>query len=136
MDAKVKIEGWREINRALRSVSKTAPVALRLSGNEAAKLLINRTQPKIPKLTGRGAASLKASSTRTSARVSMGGPRAPWMPWLDFGGRTGRRRSVKREFLKEGRYLYPTLREIRPQIEKSLKDGIIKAARDAGLDVS
>ncbi|WP_433117093.1 HK97 gp10 family phage protein [Micromonospora sp. CA-246542] len=135
MDMKVGIEGLSEFNRGLRKLDKEAPKGLRLALNDVAGLLVTKTQPRIPKRTGNAAASLKARSTRTSARVAVGGRKAPYYPWLDFGGKTGRKRSVDRPFYKEGRYLYPTLREIRPQIETALQEALTDVARSAGLDV-
>lgn len=135
MDAKIAVEGLAEFNRALRRLDKDAPKALRTVNNSAADLLISRTRPEIPRRTGAAAGSLKARSTRTSVRIAVGGRQAPYYPWLDFGGRTGRRRSVVRPFYREGRYLYPTLARIRPEIETALKSGLVDVARDAGLDV-
>ena len=40
-----------------------------------------------------------------------------------------------RPFYSEGRYLYVTLREIGPEIQRSLEDGIAQVARNAGLEV-
>lgn len=135
MDAKIAVEGLAEFNRALRRLDKDAPKALRTVNNSAADLLISRTRPEIPRRTGAAAGSLKARSTRTAVRIAVGGRQAPYYPWLDFGGRTGRRRSVVRPFYREGRYLYPTLARIRPEIETALKSGLADVARDAGLDV-
>lgn len=134
-DAKIAVEGLAEVNRGLRKLSSDAPKQLRLSLNEIADFLVGKIQPDIPRRTGAAAKSLKAKSTRTSARIGVGGKRAPYYPWLDFGGRTGRNRSVKRPFLKEGRYVYPTLRRERPEIEDKLQTALIAVATDAGLDV-
>jgi hypothetical protein len=68
----------------------------------------------VPRRTGRAGGTIKAASTRTEARVSEGGARAPYMPWLDFGGRVGRKNSVKRPFLKEGRYIWKSFGAHRP----------------------
>jgi hypothetical protein len=135
VEAKISIDGLAEFNRGLRKLDSEAPKGLRIALNGAADLLVQKTVPLIPRRSGAAAASLKAKSTRTSARVSVGGRNAPYYPWLDFGGRTGPKRSVERPFYTEGRYLYPTLRRIRPEIEQALRDGIVAVARDAGLDV-
>lgn len=135
MDAKIGVEGLAEFNRGLRKLDADAPKQLRIALNGAADLLVNKTVPQIPRRTGAAAKSLKAKSTRTSARVSVGGRRAPWYPWLDFGGRTGPKKSVERPFYSEGRYLYPTLRRVRPDIERALESGLVAVARGAGLDV-
>lgn len=135
MQVKIGIEGLREFNRGLRQVSKEAPKGLRVALNSAADLLVDRARPQVPSLTGAARRSMRASSTRTSARVAVGGRVAPWYPWLDFGGRTGRRRSVERPFYKEGRYLFPTLKRITPEIQQQLAGALDDVARQAGLAV-
>ncbi len=136
MDAKVEIGGLAALNRGLRAVGAEAPKRLRLAFNDSANLLVDEVRPTIPSVTGAARASLKARSTRTSARVAVGGKRAAYFPWLDFGGQ-GRvaGRPAERPFLKEGRYVYPGLRRIRPDIEQSLQDGIEQVVAAAGLEL-
>lgn len=136
MEAKISVEGLAALNRALRQVDAAAPKQMRLALNAAADLLVTKVQPLIPTRTGAARRSLKARSTRTSARISVGGRKAPYYPWLDFGGRTGPRRSVERPFYKEGRYVYPTLKRERPAIERILQQRLQAVVTDAGLDVS
>lgn len=136
MDSKVQVGGLAQLNRGLRAIDKEAPKRLRLAFNDAANLLVDRARPTVPSVTGAARASMKARSTRTSARVAVGGKRAAYFPWLDFGGE-GRvaGRPAARQFLKEGRYIYPTLRRIRPDIEQSLQDGIEAVVAAAGLEL-
>lgn len=136
MENKIRVKGLAEFNRGLRKLDSEAPKQLRIALNGAAELLVDKAKPTVPSVTGNARASMKAKSTRTSARVSVGGKKAPYFPWLDFGGE-GRIKGhpAHREFLKEGRYVYVTLGRISPDIEKALSDGIRKVARDAGLDV-
>lgn len=133
-DLKVEVGGLSQLSRALKQVDKEAPKQLRIGLNEAAQLLIDRTKPKIPQNTGAARRSMVARSTRTSARVAVGGKKAPYFPWLDFGGQ-GRikGRPAPRQFLREGRYVYPTLRQIRPEIEQKLQDSITAVISGAGL---
>lgn len=135
-DLKIEVGGLAELNRGLRALDKDAPKQLRLAFNEAAELLVDKTRPTIPTRTGAARASMKARSTRTSARVAVGGKRAGYFPWLDFGGE-GRvkGRPAHRPFLKEGRYVYPTLRRIRPDIEASLQEHLTAVVTGAGLEV-
>ena len=135
-EVKISVEGLAEFNRALRKIDGEAPKQLRIALNSVADLLVQKTVPTIPRRTGAAAKSLKAKSTRTSARVSVGGRRAPYYPWLDFGGKTGIGKSVVRPFYSEGRYLYPTLRKIRPQIADQLERAIVAVAEGVGLDVT
>lgn len=132
----IQVVGLKPMVAALRQVSDDAPKAVRVALNGVANLLVDKTRPKFPRKTGAAANSVKASSTRTQARVRMGGPRAPHAPWLDFGGRVGIRDSVVRPFIKGGRYLYPTLESIQPQITEAVQIALTDVARDAGLDVS
>lgn len=134
-ETSVGIEGLREFQRALRTLDKTKAKGLRLAMNESADLLISRTRRKIPKRSGAAAASLKPRSTQTSVRIAIGGRKAPYYPWLDFGGRVGPGKSVTRPFLKEGRYLYPTFSSSRADFARILEDSLTDLARDAGLDV-
>lgn len=136
METKLGIKGLAEFNRGLRKLDNEAPKKLRVALNSGSDLLIDKTRPKIPSRTGRARASLKARSTRTSVRIAVGGARAPWVPWLDYGGE-GRikGRPPAREFIKAGRYLYPTLGEIKPQLAKTLDEAIRDVARGAGLAV-
>lgn len=133
-DLKIEVTGLAQLSRALKAVDKEAPKQLRIGLNEAAQLLVDKTGPKIPTLSGAARRSLVARSTRTSARVAVGGKRAPYFPWLDFGGQ-GRikGRPAPRQFITEGRYVYPTLREIRPLIEKQLQDAISTVITSVGL---
>lgn len=133
-DLKVEIGGLAALSRSLKAIDNEAPKQLRLCFNASADLLVDRTRPKIPQVSGAAARSLKARSTRTSARVAVGGKKAPYFPWLDFGGE-GRvaGRPAARTFQKEGRYVYPTLRLIRPDIDKRLHDGISAVIKGVGL---
>lgn len=136
MDSKVQVGGLAALNRGLRAIDKEAPKALRLAFNDSANLLVDKARPTVPSVTGAARASMKARSTRTSARVAVGGRRAAYFPWLDFGGEgkvAGR--PAQREFLKEGRYIYPTLRRILPDIEQSLQEGIEAVVAAAGLEL-
>lgn len=136
MEGKISVTGLAEFNRGLRALDAEAPKQLRIALNGSAQLLVDRATPKVPSVSGAARRSMRARSTRTSARVAVGGKLAPYFPWLDFGGQ-GRiqGRPVAREFRKDGRYVYVALAEIGPDIERSLDDGIRAVARGAGLDV-
>jgi hypothetical protein len=132
----IAVSGLRELSRSLNKVDGESAKQLRVVFNEAAELVITTARPRIPRRTGRAAGSLKTKSTRTAVRVAFGGPKAPWYPWLDFGGRTGRKKSVVRPFLTDGRYVYPAYYERRDDIMRAMQEGIERVARDAGLEVS
>lgn len=131
----IKVRGLAEFSKGLRKLDGEAVKGLRLAQNEAAKVLVDATRPKVPARSGRARATVKARSTRTAARVSVGGNRAPYYQWLDWGGKVGRARSVERRYLSGGRYLYPALVQQRDTIEATLERQLAAVVRRAGLDV-
>lgn len=132
----IAVQGLREFASALRRMDADAPKALRTVANACADFLISKVRPKIPRRTGRAAAGLVARSTRTAVRIAMGGKRAPHLPWLDFGGSVGPKKSVHRPFYSDGRYLYPTYHDEQANLERLLQDGIVDLAEDSGIEVS
>jgi hypothetical protein len=131
----IKVYGLREFQRGLRQMDRSLPKGLRVAMNDAANVVVRDAQPRVPHRTGRAAASIRASSTQSAVRVSEGSARAKYMPWLDFGGRVGRKRSVVRPFYKEGRYLYKSYFAKRDSGE--FREIMIRAlaglAREAGI---
>lgn len=136
MPERIEIRGIKEFQASLRKMDADLPKQLRIALNGASDLVISKARPGIPRRTGAAAASLKARSSQREARIAAGGRKAPYYPWLDFGGHVGRGGSVDRPFFKEGRYIYPALRKNREQITKVMATAIADLARGAGLDVS
>lgn len=133
---RITITGIREFQKALRDMDANLPKQLRIALNKASDLVITKARPLIPARTGRAANSLKVRSTQRVARIAAGGKRAPYYPWLDFGGKVGRHDSVDRKFYTEGRYIYPTLRKNRDEITGIMQMALADLARDAGLYVT
>lgn len=132
----IKIEGLAEFNRNLRKLDADLPKALRLAHNEAAQLIVDYAKPRVARKSGRAAGTVKAKSTRTESRVSGGSKRAPYYPWLDFGGKVGPKRSVHRPFIRQGRYLYPALGANYDRFAELLAEKLIDVARQAGVEVT
>lgn len=137
MTKPIRVDGLAEFSRNLKRLDADLPKVLRLALNESGDLVVDTAKPKVPRRSGRAANSMKARSTRTASRVTEGGSRAPHMPWLDFGGRVGRHKSVERPFLKKGRYLYPAYISLRDsgQFQKTLNEALLKVAAQAGVEV-
>lgn len=136
MRAQISVAGIREFRRSLRQMDAGLPKQLRLVFNGAADVVVTYARPKVARRTGRAAATLKARSGQQEARIAAGGRAAPYYPWLDFGGRVGPADSVERPFLTEGRYIYPTVRERRQDIQDVMGAGLSDLARGAGLEVT
>lgn len=129
----IRVEGLRALARSLRAVDRNLPKAMRLAANEAADVVVVEARRDVPRRTGRAAASIKAQSTRTAARVVSGGNRAPYMPWLDYGGRVGRNDTARRPFIADGRYVYPAFRAKRAEVERTYLAALRHITVEAGL---
>jgi hypothetical protein len=137
MTAKITTTGLKEFQKALREVDAGLPKMLRLIFNEAGQLIVDYDQAHMPSRSGRARASVKARSTQRAGQVSVGGNRAPYVPWLDFGGEGRRKgRPAARAFLREGRYTYRGLRLHGNDITAIMEKGLTDLARSAGLTVS
>lgn len=132
----IRIDGLAQFTRNLKRLDREVPKALRVALNDAADIVIDYARPRVANRTGRAAGTLKARSTQTAVRVQAGGSKAPYFPWLDFGGRVGRRKSVVRPFIAEGRYIYPALRVKRREFEEALSRALRDAAQSAGIEVT
>lgn len=132
----IKIDGLSQFVRNLKTLDRELPKALRVAFNQAADIVVQDARAKVPSKSGRGKSTVRAQSTQTASRVSEGGKRAPYMPWLDFGGK-GKRpgRPAARPFRKEGRYIYDTYYRNRPRYVELLEDALLNAARSAGVEV-
>lgn len=131
----IRIDGLAEFARNLRKLDNDLPKQLRVALNEAAATVVGYARTRVPKRSGRAARSIVARSTRTAARVQGGSRRVPYYPWLDFGGRVGPGRSVRRPFLKEGRYIYAGYQAKRAEFAVALEQALLKAAASAGVAV-
>jgi hypothetical protein len=131
------VDGLAEFSRNLKKLDADLPKALRLALNQAADVVVDYARPLVPRRTGRAARSVAARSTRTAVRVVAGGKRAPYYPWLDFGGRVGRGRSVVRPFLKDGRYIYEGYfrKKQSGEFVDVLNTALLGVARQAGVEV-
>ena len=135
-DRTIEVTGIRELRKALKDVEADLPRELRDGLFEIATLVADAARVKVPSVSGDAAGSIKARKQSAAASLAVGGTKAPYFPWLDFGGAVGRNRSVKRPFLKEGRYVYPTLKEKRNVITEKV-DALIKTlAVKAGFETS
>lgn len=134
---KIQVAGLRDFQRQLKAMDAGLPKQLRLALNEASNEVIDYAQPRIPRRSGAAAGSLKARSSQREARVGVGGRRAPYYPWLDFGGE-GRvkGRPAARPFIRSGRYVYKGLEVRRDRITEIMSQALSQLARDAGLEVS
>jgi hypothetical protein len=132
----IKIDGLSQFTRDLKKLDSDVPKMQRKALNSAVDIVIGYARHRVPSRSGRAASSIKARSTQTAARVVAGGNKAPYYPWLDFGGRVGPKRSVKRPFIREGRYLYAALGAKREELHAAIQDALVESAKAAGFEVT
>lgn len=130
----IKVEGLKEFQRALKDADGESQKKLRLVLNDVSNTVVAGAARRVPRRTGRAAASLRAQSSQREARVIGGSKKVPYYGWLDFGGRIGRDKSQRRPFIQAGRYLWPTVAANRQSLENALQKGLIDLAREAGLE--
>lgn len=136
MIRKIEVVGLREVSRKLRAVDKDAPKALSAANKSAAEFVQTRVKAKVPHgpaKRGHAVNSIRAGATRLQAYVKGGGARYPYYPWLEFGGRVGRKNSVYRTFIKTGRYLWRTFVDHRNKIRDFYADELNDLLRRTGL---
>lgn len=131
----IQIAGLAELRRSLRTIDASQARALRLAGNAAAKLVVDEAQPAVPRRSGKAQKSIRTRSSQLETRVVSGGNRAPYMPWLDYGGKVGKDNTASRPFIKEGRYVYPAFSRVRDDVERVLRVELRTLAESAGLTV-
>lgn len=132
----IKIKGLRDFQSALKHMDGETQKMLRVVLNAVAEPIATAARSRIPSVTGKARASIRVASGQREAKIKAGGAKAKYYPWLDFGGRVGRKRSIKRPFLNDGRYLYPTFRSRRAETLKTLEDALGDLAVNAGLEVT
>lgn len=131
----IRMGGIRELQKALKEIDGEAQKELRLVWNAAAEMVAAEARSRMPSKSGKARASVKVASSQREARVKIGAARAPYAPWLDFGGKVGREGSITRPFLKDGRYVYPAYYSLKDDIQKLLEKKIQELCEKHGLNV-
>lgn len=131
---KINVKGIPELQKALRQIDKDLPKELAAGLAEAADIVATAARPKVPVKTGAAAASIKVKKSQRSASLAVGGTKAPYFPWLDFGGKVGRNKSVRRYFLKGGRFVYPALKDKDKQVRAKVDEVLERMALKAGFE--
>lgn len=115
-------------------MSDKLPREMRVAFNDAAVHVVRRAAPQIPKRTGRLAAALVPASTQRVGRVGYSSPtRVPYAGFIEFGGAVGRKKAVKRPYLRKGRYLYPAAEAEREPVLRTLERSLDDLIGRAGL---
>lgn len=128
----IKVTGLKEFQRAIKEVDRELPKSLRKAFNDVAGVVADDVRRLVPVDSGAARASVRAASTQSAAAIKAGGRKAPYYPWLDFGGKVGVNRSVRRPFIPGGRYLYPSIKRNRGVMLEALDDALATLFRQEG----
>lgn len=134
-DMRVAVTGLRDMNKALKAADQQALDAMKSALKEIAEGVAADVRSRVPHRSGRARASYKARGGVKGAGIAFGGARAPYTPWLDFGGAVGKRRSVRRPVVKGGRYLYPAIADNMDDVEAKVAKAIDEITSRFGFDV-
>ena len=121
-DAVVDVVGLKALNADINKLAadQRGPLfkALANAGKTAAEPVAAATRSALPRSdrktvdAGRLRASVRASGTRTGASVRMGSKAVPWAGWVEFGGTRHKPFLSHRDYVKDGRYLFPAARDL------------------------
>lgn len=135
--ARIEVKGLREFQAALRQMDAGLPKQIRLVLNASGQLLVDYDQAHMPRKSGRAVASVKMRSSQREARVAIGGNKAPYVPWLDFGGKGKvHGRPPRRPYMSDGRYTYQGLKVHKQDITELMSRGLTELAQSAGVEVT
>lgn len=139
-DAKIVVTGLPDLQKALKQLDKQLPKELAAGLAEASEIVAKDARAKVPVRSGAAVGSIKVRKQQRAAAIAVGGNKAPYFPWLDFGGQIGGKSGAasgnrgKRPFLKEGRYIYPSLRNKRPEVAAKIDEVLERMALKAGFE--
>jgi hypothetical protein len=129
----MKVDGIRDLQKALREVDRDLPKQLAAGLAEASEIVAGVARAKVPTRSGRAATSIKVKKQQRGAALAVGGSKAPYYGWLDFGGKVGRNKANRRPFIPGGRYVYPSLREKDAEVKAKVDEVLERLARLAGF---
>ncbi len=115
VDVRIDPASLTAFRNALKGIDTGAPKVLRKGLRQASKIITDEARTRMPRKTGKARSSLKPRASSDKASLEMGGAKAPYFGFLDYGnkvramGGVGRGDSVPRDFKPKGRYVYPAI---------------------------
>ena len=126
----IKVEGLADLSKALRKLTdKEIPKGLQRLNKELAVRIASKAATKVPVRSGKLKRSVKGLGQQRGAAIKMGTAKLPYAGWIEFGGTINfatRDTTRDRPFVKEGRYLYPTVDAERAHIAREFETEIQK----------
>ena len=133
----IRVEGLKELKRALREAPPEVKREFNKSMRGIVSEMVDAVRSQMPEVTGDAQSSVRVSTAGNYLAIRAGGERAPYYPWLDFGGTLkaagGRHNEQHRPFFHEGRWIYPTVARHRPEIYRKAMEAVERAKGRVGL---
>src|SRR5262245_35310520 len=108
----VDVRGLDELNRAIGRLVDNIDQHSAETFKQTADQVATMVRSRVPKRSGRLAASVRGQKGDHLAAVTMGDG-VPYAGWIEFGGGHGR------AYLASGRYLYPTAHQAVPLFQRA-----------------
>lgn len=106
--AHVEVRGLPQLARGTAVLADRIEDGARAAFLRAADQAATLVRGRVPRRSGRLAASVRADQLDDGASVGMGGSGVPYAGWIEFGGTRGR------PYMPGGRYLVPVTEEAGP----------------------
>lgn len=135
----VEVEGLKEFNKALKKVSKDLSKDMRGEmRSEVADPVAAKIKARVPVKSGRWKKAIRGGATTKTAYVQWGKATVPYAPWMEFGGaiRPHVGQAIIRPYMKDGRYVYPTLWEERGRANEAAMNVLERSMKRAQLQLS
>lgn len=137
---RIVVSGLRDVARALKSLEGEAAKEFRGVMREAAKTVARDAARRVPRRSGRASRSYRPRAGQRGAAVAFGGPKAEYVPWLDFGGRVFRHgrtsKPITRPVVRGGRYLYPAIADNLESVQDDVVAGLEDILRRYGMGIT
>lgn len=105
------------------------PAKFKAANKSAAEIVAQAASAKVPVRTGKLKASIRALGQARQGLVKMGKAKILYAGWIEFGGNI-KRGTIRRTFIKSGRYLYPALKQNSSRIRVLYERQVLEAIRE------
>ncbi len=124
----IRIDGLRDLARSLKAVQDGLQKEIPRVLKPIAEGVASKARGRIRSRSGKLAGSIRPFATQRAAGVRMGKKGVEYAGPNEFGGYP-----AGREFIPEGRAIYPTFKDEAPKVERQVVDALEGLIRKAGL---
>lgn len=129
----------KDINQLTDDVRSPLFKAIQAAGRVAAEPVAAATRSDLPRSDrhtpddGMLAGTVRTSGTRTGAAVRMGSRQVPWAGWVEFGGTRHQPFRSSRDYVKDGRYMFPAARGLAERSASLYSDALERVFASSGV---